>query len=298
MNSNFSINREYTPMINKFLIESFVNNTIEKDIKASLFYKKFEYSKELTSALKNKTGLKDDTITSLLEKRKRKIKTYFDLEPITEADSIENKTQNLKFILEGFDFEESSNTEVREKTLKKHNRQFLRLLFESGLSTLIDQSNSPKELIKHLLASFDDTTIMGGQFSDLSNHEKNLKALTIYLSTLSEEVTDAIIEEMTVTKDEDYVTEFGEYNFMISTKFIQPLLKQRVKKDEGIIRVRQLKTLRQKAVKFKIRITKNEASKFTIINVKDLLTTTKKRDAYQASIHAPLLKQIDFITKQ
>ena len=92
------INREFTPMINKFLIESFVNGIIEQEIEESLFYKKYQYSKKLVETVTNSTGLHPDTISSFLDKRRKKVKTFFDLEPTPEHELIEGKVERLKFI--------------------------------------------------------------------------------------------------------------------------------------------------------------------------------------------------------
>ena len=292
------INKEFTPMINKFLIESFVNKKTEEEIKESRFYKKYQYSKNLVESLKDNTGLHSATIASFLEKRKKKIKTFFDLEATPEPETIEVKIEGLKFIIKGFDFENNTNNDLRNKVIKKHNEQYIKLLFESGFSELIEEDNV-KDLLSKTTSSFDHLQYLDENgFNDLASRRKNLKKLIRYHATLQQEVIDAIILEIETEKDENYITEFGEYNFMISSKIIQSILKYKASKETGISRVRQLKTLRQKAGKFKIGIKKSEGSKFTDINLKDLLTTTKERDAYKKSIHSPILANINFFMRK
>jgi hypothetical protein len=293
------INREYNPMINKFLIESFADKITEENIKESRFYKKYDYSKKLTESVKSYTGLHSDTISSFLEKRKKKIKTFFDLEASPVSTSIEIKIEALQFILEGFDFEHSTNAAARDKVIKRHNKKYLNLLFESGLSESIDQNDDIKKLLSKTSPSFSSLTNLDeDEFSDLANRAKHLKQLMKYHVTLPQEIIDCMIIDIEASKEEAFVTEFGEYNFMISNRIIQMILKYDASKELGTTRVRQLKTLRQKAEKFKIQIKKTEGSKFTDMNIKDLLTTTKKREAYKTSVHLPILSNIkSFINK-
>ena len=148
-------NKLFNPELKNFLIESFANRITEEEIKESRFYKKYEYSKELVESVKATTGLHTDTITSFLEKRKKKVKMFFDLEATPASELIKYKIDKLRFILKGFDFEDSTNVEVREKVIKKHNKQYLNLLFESGLGELIAQNDNIKELLSKSSPSFD-----------------------------------------------------------------------------------------------------------------------------------------------
>ena len=285
-------------MINKFLIESFANKIREEEIKKSRFYSKYEYSKKLVESVKDSTGLDPDTIASFLEKRKEKIKIVFDFEVTPASELMCYKIEKLNFILKGFDFEDSSNTAIRNKVIKRHNSQYLNLLFESGLGIFLEGNNNLEELLgKKASFSVDLRDFDDEGFSDLSNRASDLKELMAYHLTLDQEIIDAVIHDIQARKEERYITEFGEYNFMLSSRTIQSLLKYNASKDIKTKRVRQLKTLKQKANKFKIKISKIEGSKFTDMNLKDLLTTTKKRDVYRASIHAPILSNINLFIK-
>ena len=292
------INKEFTPQINKFLIESFADNLMQEKIKESRFYKKYIASKVLVNTLGTNTGLASSTIESFLSKRKKKIFTYFDLEASLEFETIEFKINKLKFILESFDFENNTNDDIGPKVVTKHNNLYIKLLFESGLSEIIKATNNIKQLLNNSTEFSDYFKYTGEhEFNDLSNRKNDLMKLMKYHVTLPQVVIDSMVSEIERIKKEAYITDFGEFNFMISNKTLQTILKFNARKDMGISRVRQLKTLRQKAVKFKIGINKIEGSKFTEMNVRDLLKTTKKREAYQETVYSPLITNLAIFIK-